>query len=412
MRKLLSVLTISAAALLGACGGGLGENAASKVVKQPEMPTDKQAKCKVAKSQAEPLVVEWPDTARGKLESLARHGLVAVRYEGCELEVLGRCRVKTGAYGYSPVTRKQSRVTIRDADELYANMPVGAVRLEGKLKSAGQLNVQMTIVGRYEAAATGVSRDDLEGECTDATHVVAALTVGSFTFFAGADAEVGGGVGLGSAGAGGRSTAARETLQRDGDEAACARSTAADTSPPEGCGGLLQIEVMPLARKAAAVVVAPVPVPTTERPSPRPPIDSPPPPVTTRTEPRPKIRPAPYTGTPYTSPPVTSPTPPEQDNPLRTVALYGVIGFGITALVSGSVAVARASDAKAACDEASHTCTSEFATKKSAAQLYAVIADVAVGLAAVSGVAFIFLPAKVSIAPTRGGAMFGAEKSF
>ena len=154
------------AVLVGAgCGGGLGENAASKLVKTPELPTDKQAKCKVAKSQTEPLVVEWPDTARGKLESLARHGLVAVHYVGCELQVLGRCHVKSGAYAYSPVTRKESRVTIRDEDELYANLPVGAVRLEGKLKSAGQVNVQMTIGerrlggdGREEELATRSTR--------------------------------------------------------------------------------------------------------------------------------------------------------------------------------------------------------------------------------------------------------------
>jgi hypothetical protein len=399
----------------------MGENAASKVVKSPELPTDKQAKCKVAKSQAEPLVVEWPDTARGKLESLARRGLVAVHYEGCELQVLGRCRVKSGAYGYSSVTRKQSRITIRDADDLYASMPVGAVRLEGKLQSAGQLNVQMTIVGRYETGATGVSKDDLEGECSDATHLVAALTVGSFTFFAGADAEVAGGASIGSAGAGGRSTAARETLQRDGDEAACSRSTAADTAPPEGCGALLQIEVMPLATRTAAVVPAPVPTPgpaptpTSERPALRPSL-----------VPAPGPAPAPGPTTTYQPPPpraVSRPapddasangaqTPAEHDNPLRTTALYGVLGFGIASAASAAIALGQASDAKAACDDATHTCTSEYAQKKSAAQLYALIADIALGLTAASGVAFILLPAKVSVAPTRGGAVFGAETRF
>ena len=245
------------------CGGS--NNAASQVLKTPELPTDKQAKCKVSKSQSEPLIVEWPDAARARLESVSRRGLVAVHYEGCELAVLQRCTVKTdkATYSYSAITRKQSTVQIKDADELYASMPVGAVKLESKLQSAGELDVAMTIVGRYETTSTNVFREELEGECQDATHVIAALTVGSFTFSAGSDAEVGGGVStVVGAGGGGKSTAKRQMLDHDGDEASCAKASLNDKSPPEGCGALLQIEVMPLARgKKPKPVVAVVPVP-------------------------------------------------------------------------------------------------------------------------------------------------------
>jgi hypothetical protein len=110
--------------------------------------------------------------------------------------------------------------------------------------------------------------------------------------------------------------------------------------------------------------------------------------------------------------PYQSPTPAEYDNPLRTIALYGVVGFGITSVASAAIALGASSDAKAACDDATHTCTSEFAKKKSTAQLYALIADVALGLTAASGLAFILLPAKVSVEPVRGGAVVGAEAHF
>jgi hypothetical protein len=381
MKKRLGLLLACVA--LGACGGGMGENAASKLAKAPELPTDKQSKCKVLKSREEPLVVEWPDTARGKLESLSHRGLVAVHYEGCELEVLGRCRVKSGAYGYSPITRKQSTVVIKDEDDLYANMPVGALRLEGKLKSAGQLNVQMTIVGRYEAQTNRVGDSDLEGECGEATHVVSALTVGSFTFFAGAGAEASGGASFAGAGAGARSTAARETLEKDGDESACMRATGADPKPPEGCGALLQIEVMPLAKAARVEPPAPVPVP----------------------EPRPYT--PPQQQNPYTPPPA------EQPNPWRTLLGYSMLGFGLTSLTAGSIALATAADAKKACSDDTSTCTSDYASKKSDAMKYAVIADVALGITVVSGVVFFLLPAKVSVGPTQsGGAAFRAQGSF
>src|SRR5512143_1408612 len=129
---LIGAIVLGLAAM--ACGGS-GTNAAASQLKTPELPTDRQSKCKVAKSQSEPLIVEWPDTARGKLEAMRSRGLVAVRYQGCELEVLARCKVKTGAYDYTPITKKQSRVTIKDEDELFASMPVGALKLESKLKS-------------------------------------------------------------------------------------------------------------------------------------------------------------------------------------------------------------------------------------------------------------------------------------
>src|SRR6186997_2588172 len=118
-------------ALLGlvataACSGG---NAASTLAKPPEFDPKNQTKCGVTKSQAEPLIVEWPSAARGKLEADMRRGVVAVRYVGCDMEVLGQCTAK-GSYGYTPITRKRDRITMRDADDLYANIPVGAARLE------------------------------------------------------------------------------------------------------------------------------------------------------------------------------------------------------------------------------------------------------------------------------------------
>src|SRR5208283_460679 len=108
-------------------------------------------------------------------------------------------------YAYSPITRKKDRVVMRDADDLYANVPIGAARLEAKLEKSGELDVDMTMVGRWEADRRTVRTDELQGSCDGATHVVSALTVGAFTFTAGADASVGGGATVLGAGGGGRS---------------------------------------------------------------------------------------------------------------------------------------------------------------------------------------------------------------
>jgi len=61
----------------------------------------------------------------------------AVRYHGCEMEVLDRCIVPA-KYGYLGTTRAQHRVVMKDADGLYSNLPVGAARLEANLERSGR----------------------------------------------------------------------------------------------------------------------------------------------------------------------------------------------------------------------------------------------------------------------------------
>lgn len=226
MKQLLLV----AGVVLCSCGG---ENLAASLAKAPTFEPRDQAKCQVTKSRTEPLIVEWPAPARAKLESLVKKSLVAVRYAGCEMEVLGQCRVP-GKYAYTAITRKNSDVRIKDADELYASMPVYAASLEGALEKSGELNVTMTVVGRYEADRTAPRADQLDASCKDATHVISALTVGAYEFFAGADAKVSGGASTatGLVKAGAKSSAARSTLSQDGEKASCGRSTGKDKDPP------------------------------------------------------------------------------------------------------------------------------------------------------------------------------------
>ena len=60
---------------------------------------------------------------------LAR-GLVAVTYDGCELQVAKGCSVTNAGYRYVPFNaRKNEGLAIESVDELYAKLPLGAVRL-------------------------------------------------------------------------------------------------------------------------------------------------------------------------------------------------------------------------------------------------------------------------------------------
>ena len=250
MRRSTSLLFCASLVFVGACAQG---NAASAVA--PEMsfePTD-QSKCSVRRSADKPLIVEWPSADRAELEARAQSQVVVVRYDGCEMEVLSHCRAPIG-YSYRAVSPKQDVVSMRNADELWANIPMGAAKFEAKLEAAGELTVAMTMVGRLEAERPHVSANELAGSCHGATHVVAALTVGAFEFFAGSAAQLGASVEVGQAGAGGRSAASRETLTRDGSPAAC--ETAGPDAPPHQCSALLRVEVVRLGREPLAPSVA------------------------------------------------------------------------------------------------------------------------------------------------------------
>ena len=206
-----------------------------------------QSKCSVRHSQSNPLIVEWPAADRGSLEMHLKRGVSVVRYEGCRMEVLRRCAVPASAYVYGGFTRKSEQVRMRDADELFANLPVGAARFEGKLETSEALTVAMTMVGMYEADRDNVSIDELHGECDGATHIITGVQVGAYEFFAERAAEIGGAAGLASGpGIGDSSQAEREMLTRDGEVERCDIATADDVSPPSGCGALIRLEVVPL----------------------------------------------------------------------------------------------------------------------------------------------------------------------
>lgn len=236
-------------ALLAPMGGCTKPGSAAQAMTQaPTMESvTGEAKCGVRSSAAKPLVVEWPAAERAALEARASRGLVAVRYEGCEMEVLTTCTA-AGAYDYLGLTQKREGVKITNADELYAQLPVGAAGLEAKLERSGQLNVDMVIVGRREADKNVFSERDLEGRCDSATHVITGLTVGAFRFYSGAGAEVGAGVKVHNVGVGAKSSSEQELLKSDGDSDACGGASTSDLAPPEGCAALLRVEVVPVDR--------------------------------------------------------------------------------------------------------------------------------------------------------------------
>ncbi len=162
------------------------------------------------------------------------------------MELLTRCAAQPH-YEYAANNPQMTTESIRNDDELYAAVPIGAAKLEAKLHQFGQLNVNMTIVGRWEAAKGDVLRSELRGaECDRATHVITAMSVGAFTFYAGAEDAAGGQASVVGVGAGANATRTRENLSQAGEPAKCAKATDQDKQPVTNCSAVIRVEVAAL----------------------------------------------------------------------------------------------------------------------------------------------------------------------
>jgi hypothetical protein len=233
----VALLTVSAG-----CGRG---SLASRLVDPPSLAEAvDEPRCSIVPSQLRPLIVEWSGADRGSLELQMRRGLVAVRYEGCELEVLRGCSAPV-AYEYAGYTTKRDAVRVRDSDELFAQMPIGAAQLAARLARGSELRVDMMLVGAYETERASFARHELRGQCEAATHVLTAAQVGAFLM------EIGASGAVGAASAGG------EVINGDGDLVACEAASDADVAAPRDCGALLRLEFSPLVARVTTTLPPP-----------------------------------------------------------------------------------------------------------------------------------------------------------
>jgi hypothetical protein len=203
----------------------------------PRAPAE-QGRCRVAASQSSPLVTEWPASEKANLEVLLRTGAVAVAYSGCSMRVLSECRVR-GVYQWTRTTPATDALEINDADELFAKLPLGAASLESELKRSGKLSVQTMISGQLRLDGGVVADVPKEGPCAQATHVVAALSLGAFSLKSGGKRSAEGGVKVASIGeAGLKHEKSADLLRSAGDFDSCSAGTA--EGPSANCASPIQ----------------------------------------------------------------------------------------------------------------------------------------------------------------------------
>jgi hypothetical protein len=169
------------------------------------------------------------------------------------MEVL-RCDAGGEAtYRYQGYTRKTDELHIRNDDELYARLPLGAAQLSAELERANELRLVTRLVGAYELDSVGADLwERLPARCQDATHVIRSVHVGAYELGTVAATEAGVEAGwVGGPQAGASSRHSYSVLSRDGDMAACESAPSGDGDAPSGCGAMVRVEVVPAPLSAA-----------------------------------------------------------------------------------------------------------------------------------------------------------------
>jgi hypothetical protein len=204
----------------------------------PQIPGG-QAKCQIAASHDNPLVTEWPASEKANLEARLREGAVAVSYTGCDMRLLSQCRMP-GSYGWRRTTTSTDVVEIRNADDLYAKLPLGAVSLEGELERTGRLAVQTTVAGQLQLMDFNPNLASQDPACQGATHVVGALSIGAFKLRSGGSVKARGAADVQVIGNVGGGTESEESLVREaGVPGRCEEST--ENAPHMECSSPIQV---------------------------------------------------------------------------------------------------------------------------------------------------------------------------
>lgn len=253
----LATAALCALAIAPACGT---KNVGSKLA--PKQPSATEAlgssvACTETNVVVEPYVVDLRGADRSHLEATMSEGIAVVRYDCNGLEILRGCSVAGAAadpYTFVGVSLKEDQVQIETLDQLKANLPASAVKLEAELSSGASIDIGLLMIGRKSAPNDVVVREDLSGPgCQGATHFVRSAIVGAFAVEKGTQGKARAAVEIFQAGAAAGSEASQRVANRDGKPDQCQAAKPGDKTPPDQCRAAITIELYPIAEERPVV---------------------------------------------------------------------------------------------------------------------------------------------------------------
>jgi sulfatase modifying factor 1 len=225
---------------------------------------DRGQACKYVSSLSRPYVVAWDEIKLNDLQRAIDKGQpLAVRYEGCELELLTKCTAAGGRYQFSRASMTRPQVVVlRSANQAIAEFQIGGVELEAHFDSYDVLEVTRALGGTWDLVERQDFFDDefSGSRCEGATHVVHAVDVGAYRVDGSrgkaGGAKVGGGVAGAKAAAGGSGSASRSELSHKGDPQQC-EASGWGQAPTAECSTPLRLTLEPIRPAAERDSVCP-----------------------------------------------------------------------------------------------------------------------------------------------------------
>ena len=198
-----------------------------------------------------PLIVDWKPEERADLEEAIHDGVAIVEWSDSGLRLLRGCHLD-GEYGYLPVQLKKDLVRLETAEEVAANLPLGAAGLLGKiggeLGRGATLDIAMAMVGKRRTTWHDVTDQEIKGKCAGASHFVRALLVGAFAMKTGSKNHAAAAVEIFGAGAGGSLSSSKDVNRADGRLEECEKATGEEARPPAQCAAVLRLELEPITK--------------------------------------------------------------------------------------------------------------------------------------------------------------------
>jgi hypothetical protein len=188
------------------------------------------------KNHEKPFVIEWDATDMSMFQSRAeKTGVVFVKYEGCELQVLDRCSKDNdaGYFGrYEPpswTSGSVEKIDISNEGELVAKLPLGVASLGGRVKAGETFSMQYYVSGTRTSTRPQVYQGELKTipGCKGATHYVYGYALGAFELASTKKTHGEVNAGFQGVGAGGQQTTSSSAEKKGGVLGACKDSTSA-----------------------------------------------------------------------------------------------------------------------------------------------------------------------------------------
>lgn len=239
--------------LLPSCGGAAGEALRPEDHNALGALGAKAPTCAGEPKGARPYIVDLDPDARLDLEASMKKGVTVVAYDCASLRVLPSCSLPDAAYEFTGTGRREQVVQMNSMDDLHANLPISSAKLGAEVQSGRSIDLGLVWIGRRATTLAKVTREDLKGECTGATHFVQNAILGAFSMATGSVGKAAVVAEMFAYGGGAKSESERKTMNKDGSLDECLKSNPEDDKPPAECRSPLRVQLVPIVGALAIV---------------------------------------------------------------------------------------------------------------------------------------------------------------